>query len=117
MCEGALIPTLDEVKSAAPGLGVDLATAEEFWNYYEGIGWHSKGSQVRKWRPLLKAWQNAHRRFDKRDAARIAHIDAKMDEREAKRASRPSASGRRKADNNVEMTDEVREEVRRDFTF
>ena len=42
--------------------------------------------------------------------------DAKMDEREARRERR-AGGGRRKADNNVEMSDEVREEVRRDFTF
>ena len=114
--EGFLVPTLDEVKTFAATIGIQADIAEEFWNYYDGIGWQSKGSPVRKWRPLLKAWQNAHRRFDRRDAARTAHIDAKMDERERSR-DRRFGGGRRKADNNVEMTDEVREEVRRDFTF
>ena len=95
--------------------GIAAAIAEEFWNYYDGMGWQSKGSPVRKWRPLLKAWQNAHRRFANRDAKLTAHLDAKMDEREKKRERR--TGGRRKADNNVEMSDEVREEVRRDFTF
>ncbi len=52
---------------------------------------------------------------DERAERRTAHIDAKMDEREAKRERR-TGGGRKKADNNVEMTDEVREEVRRDFT-
>ena len=114
-CKGLLVPTLDEVKTFAATIGIRADVAEEFWNYYDGIGWQSKGSPVRKWRPLLKAWQNAHRRFDRRDADRIAHIDAKMDERERKRERR--TGGRRKADNNVEMTDEVREEVRRDFAI
>ncbi len=114
--EGFLVPTLDEVKTFAATIGIQADIAEEFWNYYDGIGWQSKGSPVRKWRPLLKAWQNAHRRFDRRDADRTAHIDAKMDERERRRERR-TGGGRRKADNNVEMTDEVREEVRRDFTF
>ena len=114
-CEGFLVPTPDEVKVFAAANGIAAAIAEEFWNYYDGMGWQSKGSPVRKWRPLLKAWQNAHRRFDRRDADRIAHIDAKMDEREKKRERR--TGGRRKADNNVEMSDEVREEVRRDFAI
>ena len=56
------------------------------------------------------------KRVDEREARRTAHIDAKMDEREARRERR-AGGGRRKADNNVEMSDEVREEVRRDFTF
>jgi hypothetical protein len=55
-------------------------------------------------------------KMDARDERRTAHIDAKMDEREAKRERR-AGGGRRKADNNVEMSDEVREEVRRDFAL
>ena len=129
-CEGFLVPTLDEVKTFAAANGIATTVADEFWNYYDGMGWQSKGSPVRKWRPLLKAWQNAHRRFanrdakltahldakaEEREAKRIAHIDARMDEREAKREKR--IGGRRKADNNVEMSNEVREEIRRDFAF
>jgi hypothetical protein len=54
--------------------------------------------------------------MDEREEKRQAHFDAKMDERERKR-ERLGVGGRRKADNNVEMTDEVREGVRRDFNF
>ena len=126
-CEGVLIPTLDEVKSAAPGLGVDLETAETFWNFFYALGWKYKGDTIRKWQPMLKAWKNTRLRLEKRDEKLIAHFDeraekrtahiyAKMDEREARRERR-TGGGRRKADNNVEMSDEVREEVRRDFTF
>ena len=125
-CEGVLIPTLDEVKSAAPGLGVDLETAEDFWNFFYALGWKYRGDTIRKWQPMLKAWKNTRLRLEKRDEKliahfderaekRTAHIDARMDERERKRERR--AGGRRKADNNVEMSDEVREEVRRDFAF
>ena len=75
---------------------------------------------------MLKAWKNTRSRLERRDEKLIAHfderadkrqahIDAKMDEREAKRERR--MGGRRKADNNVEMSDKVREEVRRDFSF
>ncbi len=125
-CEGVLIPTLDEVKSAAPGLGVDPETAEDFWNFFYALGWKYKGDTIRKWQPMLKAWKNTRLRLEKRDEKliahfderaekRAAHIDARMDEREAKREKR--IGGRRKADNNVEMSDEVREEVRRDFAL
>ena len=114
--EGFIAPDCGMVISVAATLGIGKECAEEFWNYYEALGWMSKGSPVRNWRPLLKAWHSAHRRFDERDEKRTAHIDAKMDEREAKRERR-TGGGRRKADNNVEMSDEVREEGRRDFTF
>ena len=125
-CEGVPIPSLDEVKSAALGLGVDLETAETFWNFFYALGWKYKGDTIRKWQPMLKAWKNTRSRlerrdekliahFDERAEKRQAHIDAKMDERERKRERR--MSGRKKADNNVEMTDEVREAVRRDFDF
>ena len=114
--EGFIAPDCGMVISFAATLGIGKECAEEFWNYYEALGWMSKGSPVRNWRPLLKAWHSAHRRFDARDERRTAHIDAKMDEREARRERR-AGGGRRKADNNVEMSDEVREEVRRDFTF
>ena len=125
-CEGVLIPTLDEVKSAAPGLGVDPEAAEDFWNFFYALGWKYKGDTIRKWQPMLKAWKNTRLRLEKRDEKliahfderaekRAAHIDARMDEREAKREKR--IGGRRKADNNVEMSDEVREEVRRDFAL
>ncbi len=118
-CEGVLIPTLEEVKEAAPGIGVDAETAEDFWNFFYGLGWKYKGDTIRKWRPMLKAWKNTRSRLERRDEKLIAHfdaraerrqahIDAKMDEREAKRASRPSASGRRKADNWVGSTEEQR---------
>ena len=68
---------------------------------------------------MMKSWTSAcvtWQKIDDRRAKLTAHIDAKMDEREAKRERR-TGGGRRKADNNVEMSDEVREEVRRDFTF
>jgi hypothetical protein len=63
---------------------------------------------------MLMSFNRGRKRLETNDAKRTAHIDAKMDEREAKRERRASG-GRRKADNNVEMSDKVREEVRRDF--
>ena len=130
-CKGLLVPTLDEVKSVAATLGIPAETAEDFWNTNSATGWTYKGSKIIVWHPLLKAWYRATKRaeareraqleridakMDERDARRTAHIDAKMDERE-KRRERRAGGGRRKADNNVEMSDEVREEVRRDFAL
>ena len=115
-CAGMVVPTLGEVKAVATALGIPEDTAEDFFTYCEAMGWKHKGNVILNWRAMLKAWHRARKRFAVRDAKLTAHIDAKMDEREAKRERR-TGSGRRKADNNVEMSDEVREEVRRDFTF
>jgi hypothetical protein len=130
-CEGVLVPPLDEVKAVAASLGIPADTAEDFWSTNMATGWTYKGSKITAWHHLLRAWHRAVLRsqareraklahidakMDERDERRTAHIDAKMDEREARRERR-AGGGRRKADNNVEMSDEVREEVRRDFTF
>ena len=130
-CKGFLVPTLDEVKAFAAANGIDAETAEDFWLSCDGTGWKYKGNAIINWRSMLQSWNRARKRkaaqaaselarmekrVDEREARRTAHIDAKMDEREAKRERR-AGGGRRKADNNVEMSDEVREEVRRDFTF
>ena len=129
--EGFLVPTLDEVKAFAAANGIDAETAEDFWFSCDGTGWKYKGNAIINWRSMLQSWNRARKRkaaqaaselarmekrVDEREARRTAHIDAKMDEREARRERR-TGGGRRKADNNVEMSDEVREEVRRDFTF
>jgi hypothetical protein len=97
-------------------LGIPADIAEDFWNTNSATGWTYRGSRIVKWGPLLQSWHRSVKRKQARDAKLTAHIDAKMDEREAKRERR-AGGGRRKADNNVEMSDEVREEVRRDFTF
>ena len=81
---------------------------------------------MKSWHAACVTWQKTENRrakaqahfdekMDERAEKRQAHIDAKMDERERKRER--LGGGRRKADNNVEMTDEVRDGVRRDFTF
>ena len=129
-CEGFLVPTLDEVKAFAATLAIPDDTAEDFWFANDGTGWKYKGNAIFNWRSMLQSWHRARKRkdaqakselarmekrVDEREQKRQAHLDAKMDEREKKRERR--SGGRRKADNNVEMSDEVREEVRRDFTF
>ncbi|MBO4709642.1 MAG: hypothetical protein J5727_07690 [Kiritimatiellae bacterium] len=106
---------------AAKGYAFD---AEEFWNFYESKGWRIGSHAMKSWPAACVTWQKIEERRDKRNA----HLDAKMDERAEKRQAHLDAkmherdrmrgnSGRRKADNNVEMTDEVREEVRRDFAL
>jgi hypothetical protein len=117
--EGFLVPTLAEVAAyiKANGLSVD---AEKFWNHYNAIGWKVGKSPIRCWQSVCHVWdrgdkrqalkeaaQLAHfdARADEREAKRTAHFDAKMDEREAKRERR-FGGGRRKADNYIASTPE-----------
>ena len=96
---------------------------ERFWNFYESKGWRVGSHVMKLWTAACVTWQKSREQKERERAhldakmdeiadRRTAHIDAKMDERFAKGRG---GFARRKADNNVEMTDDVREEVRRDF--
>jgi hypothetical protein len=120
--EACVPPTPEEAHAYAMEANLSF-DVDAFWDYYEIRGWTICGFPVCNWKALMREWVRRQDRWrreeakrDAREARRLAHIDAKMDEREAKRERR-TGGGRRKADNNVEMSDEVREEVRRDFTF
>ena len=128
-------PTLEEAHAYAKEARFTF-DVDEFWDYYEVCGWTVRGVPVGNWKALMRNWARRQNRWarakkeremheaaerermearvDEREAKRQAHIDAKMDERERKRERR-TGGGRRKADNYIEMSDEVREEVRRDF--
>ena len=136
--EGCTPPTLDEAIAYANEAHLEFDVCE-FWDHYEVSGWRIRnGTPICNWQAAMRNWarrqarwaqaerkredrereerERLERRVDEREARRLAHMDAKIDERERKRERR-AGGGRKKADNNVEMTDEVREEVRRDFTF
>ena len=117
--EGFLVPTLAEVAAyiKANGLSVD---AEKFWNHYNAIGWKVGKSPIRCWQSVCHVWDRGDKRqalkeaaqlahfdakADERAERRTAHIDAKMDEREAKRERR-AGGGRKKADNYIASTPE-----------
>ena len=117
--EGFLVPTLAEVAAfiKANGLSVD---AEKFWNHYNAIGWKVGKSPIRCWQSVCHVWDRGDKRqalkeaaqlahfdakADERAERRTAHIDAKMDERERKRERR-SGGGRKKADNYIASTPE-----------
>ena len=106
-CEGFLVPTLDDVKAHAAMLGIPADIAEDFWNTNSATGWTYRGSRIVKWGPLLQSWHRSVKRKQARDAKLTAHIDAKMDEREAKRERR-TGGGRRKADNWIPSTEAER---------
>ena len=128
--EGFLVPTLAEVAAFIKANGL-LVDAEKFWNHYNAIGWKVGKSPIRCWQSVCYVWDRGDKRQALKEAAQLAHFDAKADERAEKRQAhidakmderernreRRTGGGRRKADNNVEMSDEVREEVRRDFAL
>jgi hypothetical protein len=120
--EACVPPTCEEAHAyaAKARLAFDV---DAFWDYYEIRGWTVRGFPVCNWQALMREWVRRQDRWrreelkrEDREAKRTAHIDAKMDERERKR-ERLGVGGRKKADNWVAMTDEVREAVRRDFDF
>ena len=86
-------PTVEEVAAYKAEKGYTF-DAEEFWSYYESNGWHVGRNPMKSWKSACIIWQKNR----ERDMSR-------------------RVGGRRKADNNVEMTEDVREEVRRDFAL
>jgi len=119
-------PTVEEVKAHVAEKGYTF-DPEAFWNFYESNGWRVGSHAMKSWHAACVTWQKTENRrakaqahfdarMDERAEKRQAHIDAKMDERERKR-ERLGVGGRKKADNWVPMSDEVREGVRRDFDF
>jgi len=50
------IPELQDVKIALTGvINIDF-TAEEFFDYYDAIGWTFGNKVIRNWRALLRKW-------------------------------------------------------------
>ena len=84
-----VVPTLDEMKAFAAANGIAADMAEDFHNYCDAMGWRHNGGVIYSWRAMLKAWQRARKRFAAKDAKLTAHIDAKMDERDAAPSAEP----------------------------
>ena len=86
-------PTVDEVSAYVREKGYTFDPSQ-FIAYYDANGWKVGRNPMKDWKAACVTWQK--RQHEKARSAGFA---------------------RRKADNNVEMSDEVREEIRRDFTF
>ena len=78
--------------------------AEAFWNYYESKGWRVGRHMMKSWRAVCVTWQKKCVHDAMAEAARTAHIDAKMDAREKKRETQMAS--RRHADNWIAATPE-----------
>lgn len=50
-------PTLSEVMVYAGQIGMNGGSPEEFFDYYEAIGWvQGKGKPIRKWQAACRRW-------------------------------------------------------------
>ena len=125
-------PTLDEVREyiAAKGYTFD---AEHFWSFYTAKGWRVGSHVMKSWHAACTTWQKNSDQRNKTEAIRQAHYDAKMDEREAirqahidarfdKRDAAASANnnsryhnGRLKLSNHVDISEEERNDLLKDF--
>ena len=57
------IPSLEEVKLELQSVsGLDF-TAEDFFYYYEAIGWSFGNKRIRNWKALLRTWIRNKTRF------------------------------------------------------
>ena len=51
-----VIPSIEEIESALQSAtGLDF-TAEDFFDYYDAIGWSFGTKPIRNWRALLRTW-------------------------------------------------------------
>ena len=78
--EGFVRPTMAEVAAYIREKGYTFS-AEHFWHYNDNKGWRIGRNVMKSWRSACETWQAK----ENRDAARQAHIDAKVDERESRR--------------------------------
>jgi len=90
------IPTLDEVKAFAAANGIAADMAEDFHNYCDATGWRYRGSVIVNWRSMLISWYRARKRNALKEAAQLAHFDAKDDERAEKPSPRSASSAWRR---------------------
>ena len=133
-------PTLDEVREhiAAKGYTFD---AEHFWSFYTAKGWRVGSHVMKSWHAACTTWQKnsdqrnkteairqAHydAKMDEREAVRQAHIDARFDKRDAAREAKQNAAasassnsryynGRLKLSNHVDISEEERNDLLKDF--
>jgi hypothetical protein len=77
-------PTVEEVAAHIRAKGYTF-DAEQFWHYYDANGWNVGSHAMKSWQSACVTWQKKEERGAAVEAARQAHIDAKMDERAAKR--------------------------------
>ena len=107
--ESFVKPTVEDVAAYVREKGYAF-DAEEFWNFYESNGWRVGRSPMKSWKSACVTWQKKREQDERSEAARTAHIDAKMAEREKNRAAAASRTTRRRPDNWIGCSDAERKE-------
>ena len=82
--EGFVRPTIAEVAAYIREKGYTFS-AEHFWHYNDNRRWRIGRNVMKSWRSACETWQAKENRNAATEAARQAHIDARMDERESMR--------------------------------
>ena len=81
-----VIPSLEEVEQELQTVsGLDF-TAEDFFFYYEAIGWSFGNKRIRNWKALLRTWIRNKTRFatlkgvslDRREAQQAREVMAQQ---------------------------------------
>lgn len=58
-------PTLIQVQEYFEGLGYPKAEAENFWSYYDSLGWEtSRGGLIKNWQSKVMGWMNNSKHFN-----------------------------------------------------
>ena len=110
-------PTLDEVREyiAAKGYTFD---AEHFWSFYTAKGWRVGSHVMKSWHAACTTWQKNSDQRNKTEAIRQAHIDARFEKRNAAASASSNSryyNGRLKLSNHVDISEEERNDLLKDF--
>ena len=110
-------PTLDEVREyiAAKGYTFD---AEHFWSFYTAKGWRVGSTVMKSWHAACTTWQKNCDQREKCEAIRQAHIDARFEKRNAAASANNNSryyNGRLKLSNHVNISEEERNDLLKDF--
>ena len=110
-------PTLDEVREyiAAKGYTFD---AEHFWSFYTAKGWRVGSHVMKSWHAACTTWQKNSDQRNKTEAIRQAHYDARFEKQNAAASASSNSryyNGRLKLSNHVDISEEERNDLLKDF--
>ena len=110
-------PTLDEVREyiAAKAYTFD---AEHFWSFYTAKGWRVGSTVMKSWHAACTTWQKNSDQRNKTEAIRQAHYDARFEKQKAAASANNNSryhNGRLKLSNHVDISEEERNDLLKDF--
>ena len=110
-------PTLDEVREHIVAKGYTF-DAEHFWSFYTAKGWRVGSTVMKSWHAACTTWQKNCDQRNKTEAIRQAHIDARFEKRNAAASASSNSryyNGRLKLSNHVDISEEERNDLLKDF--